>query len=72
MDKKLFEKLFRDNEYRNNYQLAPWIYDKLMNKLYENKNNLILHEVTGFDFENNRTRWMLDIVKNLWRSFPND
>ncbi|ADK69951.1 hypothetical protein MmmBen50_0405 [Mycoplasma mycoides subsp. mycoides] len=43
-----------------------------MGKLYENKHNLILHEVTGFDFENNRTRWMLDIVKNLWRSFPND
>ncbi|QVJ95888.1 Mbov_0400 family ICE element protein [Mycoplasma mycoides] len=63
MDKKLFEKLFQDNEHRNNYQLNPWIYDKVMIQLYENKHNLIFHEVTGFDFENNRTRWMLDIVK---------
>ncbi|QVJ96689.1 integrative conjugal element protein [Mycoplasma mycoides subsp. capri] len=57
MDRKLFEQLYQEDEYYNNYQLAPWIYDEVMNKLYENKDNLIVHQFKAFDFENNKTLW---------------
>ncbi|QVK07260.1 integrative conjugal element protein [Mycoplasma mycoides subsp. capri] len=57
IDRKLFEQLFEKDSFKNNYQLAPWIYDKLMNKLYENRNNLIVHQLKNFDFENNKSIW---------------
>ncbi|EXU60358.1 Mbov_0400 family ICE element protein [Mycoplasma mycoides] len=57
MNRKLFEQLYQEDEYYNNYQLAPWIYDQVMNKLYENKDNLIVHQLKAFDFENNKTLW---------------
>ncbi|EXU60356.1 Mbov_0400 family ICE element protein [Mycoplasma mycoides] len=61
MDRKLFEQLFEKDSFKNNYQLAPWIYDQVMNKLYENKNNLVFHEVTGFN--DNKVEWMIDKTK---------
>ncbi|QVK06293.1 Mbov_0400 family ICE element protein [Mycoplasma mycoides] len=61
MDRKLFEQLFEKDSFKNNYQLAPWIYDQVMNKLYENKNNLVFHEVTGFN--DNKVKWMIDKTK---------
>ncbi|WFQ94305.1 Mbov_0400 family ICE element protein [Mycoplasma feriruminatoris] len=61
MDRKLFEQLYQEDEYYNNYQLAPWIYDEVMNKLYENKNKLVFNGVVSFN--NNRTEWMLDKTK---------
>ncbi|UZK63876.1 integrative conjugal element protein [Mycoplasma mycoides subsp. capri] len=57
MDRELFEQLFEKDSFKNNYQLAPWIYDEVMNKLYENKDNLIVHQLKAFDFENNKTLW---------------
>ncbi|CBW53953.1 Conserved hypothetical protein (part of ICE) [Mycoplasma mycoides subsp. capri LC str. 95010] len=56
MDKKLFEQLYQEDEYYNNYQLAPWIYDEVMNKLYENKNKLIFH-YAQLDFKENKIIW---------------
>ncbi|MBY7703620.1 hypothetical protein JIY74_25425 [Vibrio harveyi] len=55
MNSKMFLELFELDNRKNNFQISFEIYHQIMNKLYENKNNLIYHEVQCFDFENNKT-----------------
>ncbi|WP_427902910.1 Mbov_0400 family ICE element protein [Metamycoplasma alkalescens] len=66
MDKKLFESLFEIDNELNNYSLNRYIYNDVMNKLFENMNNIRYFEVDHFDFDNNQTIWKLEeeAIKN--------
>lgn len=59
----MFLELFELDNRKNNFQISFEIYHQIMNKLYENKNNLIYHEVQCFDFENNKTIWLTDVFE---------
>ncbi|WP_442928560.1 Mbov_0400 family ICE element protein [Mycoplasma sp. HU2014] len=63
MNSKMFLELFELDNRKNNFQISFEIYHQIMNKLYENKNNLIYHEVQCFDFENNKTIWLTDVFE---------
>ncbi|VEU81665.1 hypothetical protein V2E25_01540 [Mycoplasmopsis arginini] len=57
MDRALFEKIYNVKHYKNNYFLEKEIYCQVINKLNNNLDNLVYHEVDHIDFENNKTIW---------------
>ncbi|AJM71840.1 Mbov_0400 family ICE element protein [Mycoplasma yeatsii] len=63
MKSKMFLELFQLDNKKNNFQISFDIYHQIMTKLYENKDNLIYHEVQCFDFKNNKTIWITDIFE---------
>lgn len=48
MDRKLFESLYVEDSEWNNVQTSAAIYDKVMQKIYENINRIGYFEVAGF------------------------
>ncbi|MDP4042918.1 Mbov_0400 family ICE element protein [Mycoplasmopsis arginini] len=57
MDRALFERIYDFSHYKNNYYLDKEIYYQVIDKLNNNLDNLIYHEVDHIDFENNKTIW---------------
>lgn len=57
MNRKLFESLYEiDNEW-NDYQLSVETYNRVMERLYINRDNLIYHEVDHFNLNTSKTIW---------------
>lgn len=57
MDRKMFESLYEiDNEW-NDYQLSIETYNRVMERLYINRDNLIYQEIDRFDLDNSKTIW---------------
>ena len=57
MNRKLFESLYEiDNEW-NDYQLSVETYNRVMERLYINRDNLIYHEVDHFNLKKHKTIW---------------
>lgn len=57
MDRKLFESLYEIDNVWNDYQLSIETYNRVMERLYINRDNLIYHEVDHFDLDNSKTIW---------------
>ena len=60
MDRKMFESLYEIDDKWNNYQLSVETYNRVMERLYINRDNLIYHEVDHFDLDNLKTIWKLN------------
>ena len=57
MNRKLFESLYEiDNEW-NDYQLSVETYNRVMERLYINRDNLIYYEVDHFNLKKHKTIW---------------
>lgn len=57
MDRKMFESLYEIDNKWNDYQLSIETYNRVMERLYINRDNLIYHEVDRFDLDNSKTIW---------------
>lgn len=57
MDRKMFELLYEIDDRWNDYQLSIETYNRVMERLYINRDNLIYHEVDHFDLDNSKTIW---------------
>ena len=57
MDRKVFESLYQVDNRWNDYQLSVETYNRVMERLYINRDNLIYHEVDRFDLDNSKTIW---------------
>lgn len=57
MDRKMFESLYEIDNKWNDYQLSIETYNRVMERLYINKDNLIYQEVDHFDLDNLKTIW---------------
>lgn len=66
MDKKLFESLYEIDNVWNDYQLSVETYNRVMERLYINRDSLIYHEIDHFDLDNFKTIWKSneDAIKN--------
>ncbi|PZV99897.1 Mbov_0400 family ICE element protein [Metamycoplasma auris] len=64
MDRGLFESLYEEDNKLNNYLTSASTYDKVMEKLHDNLNNIQYFEVDSFDSD--RTIWKLpsETIKN--------
>lgn len=57
MNRELFESLYEiDNEW-NDYQLSIETYNRIMERLYINRDDLIYHEVDHFNLRKHKTIW---------------
>ena len=61
MNKQLFESLYEIDSDWNDYDLSVETYNRVMERLYINRDNLVYHEVDHFN---------LDISKTIWK--PNE
>lgn len=61
VDKQLFESLYEIDSEWNDYDLSVETYNRVMERLYINRDNLVYHEVDHFN---------LDISKTIWK--PNE
>ena len=61
MNKQLFESLYEIDSEWNDYDLSIETYNRVMERLYINRDNLVYHEVDHFN---------LDISKTIWK--PNE
>lgn len=57
MDRKMFESLYEIDNKWNDYQLSIETYNRVMERLYINRDNLIYQEVDHFDLDNLKTIW---------------
>lgn len=57
MDRKMFESLYEVDNRWNDYQLSIETYNRVMERLYINRDNLIYHEIDYFDLDNSKTIW---------------
>lgn len=57
MDRKMFESLYEIDNKWNDYQLSIETYNRVMERLYINRDNLIYQEVDYFDLDNLKTIW---------------
>ena len=57
MDRKMFESLYEIDNKWNDYQLSIETYNRVMERLYINRDNLIYQEVDHFDLYNLKTIW---------------
>lgn len=57
MDRKMFESLYEIDNKWNDYQLSIYTYNRVMERLYINRDNLIYQEVDYFDLDNLKTIW---------------
>lgn len=57
MDRKIFESLYEIDNKWNDYQLSIETYNRVMERLYINRDNLIYQEVDHFDLDNLKTIW---------------
>lgn len=57
MDRKMFESLYEIDNKWNDYQLSIDTYNRVMERLYINRDNLIYQEVDYFDLDNLKTIW---------------
>lgn len=57
MDRKMFESLYEIDNKWNDYQLSIETYNRVMERLYINRDNLIYQEVDRFDLDNLKTIW---------------
>lgn len=57
MNRRLFESLYEIDNRRNDYQLSVETYNRVMEKLYINRDNLIYHEVDHFNLKKDKTIW---------------
>ena len=57
MDRKMFESLYEVDNKWNDYQLSIETYNRVMERLYINRDNLIYHEIGHFDLDNSKTIW---------------
>ena len=57
MDRKMFESLYEVDNRWNDYQLSVETYNRVMERLYINRDNLIYHEIDHFDLDNSKTIW---------------
>ena len=57
MDRKMFESLYEIDNKWNDYQLSVETYNRVMERLYINRDNLIYHEIDHFDLDNSKTIW---------------
>lgn len=57
MDRKMFESLYEIDNKWNDYQLSIETYNRVMERLYINRENLIYQEVDHFDLDNLKTIW---------------
>lgn len=57
MDRKMFESLYEIDNKWNDYQLLIKTYNRVMERLYINRDNLIYQEVDHFDLDNLKTIW---------------
>ena len=66
MDKKLFDSLYEIDNVWNDYQLSVETYNRVMERLYINRDSLIYHEIDHFDLDNFKTIWKSneDAIKN--------
>ena len=57
MNRGLFESLYEIDNRWNDYQLSIETYNRVMEKLYINRDNLIYHEVDHFNLKKHKTIW---------------
>ena len=57
MNRELFESLYEIDNRWNDYQLSVETYNRVMEKLYINRDNLIYHEVDHFNLKKHKTIW---------------
>ena len=66
MDRKMFESLYEVDNKWNNYQLSIETYNRVMERLYINRDNLIYHEVNNINIIEDKITWTSneDAIKN--------
>lgn len=66
MERKMFESLYEIDNQWNDYQLSIETYNRVMERLYMNRDNLIYHEVDHFNLKKHKTIWKSneDAIKN--------
>ena len=57
MDRKMFESLYEVDNKWNDYQLSIETYNRVMERLYINKDNLIYHEVNNINIIEDKITW---------------
>ena len=57
MDRKMFESLYEIDDKWNDYQLSVETYNRVMERLYINRDNLIYHEVNNVNIIEDKITW---------------
>lgn len=61
MDRKMFESLYEVDNKWNNYELSVETYNRVMERLYINRDNLIYHEVNNINIIEDKITWKSNI-----------
>ena len=61
MDRKMFESLYEVDNKWNDYQLSIETYNRVMERLYINRDNLIYHEVNNINIVEDKITWKSNI-----------